>query len=123
MPILQLGTVAFSRKHPGQKLIHVLPGTLARKFQPQAVSFNLSPIAPDLHLQNRFVSRVSDMLREALHQRPDLAVMYLPTAAWTRAPEGSGLVGRHPCVPADDAGAHFRTGTGNLAHIQQVRVS
>ena len=72
-------------------------------------------------LQNQFIAQVSVALRDALGQRTDINAMYLPTAEWTRAPEGSGLRGRHPCALADSAGIHFRTGTANLAHIQQVR--
>jgi hypothetical protein len=71
--------------------------------------------------QNRVIVNISEAVREALRQRPAIRAMYLPTAEWTRAPEGSGVVGRHPCAPADESGVHFDTGTANLAHIQQVR--
>lgn len=71
--------------------------------------------------QNRVIVNISEAVREALRQRPAIRAMYLPTAEWTRAPEGSGVVGRHPCAPADESGVHFDTGTANLAHVQQVR--
>lgn len=71
--------------------------------------------------QNRVIVNISEAVREALRQRLAIRAMYLPTAEWTRAPEGSGVVGRHPCAPADESGVHFDTGTANLAHIQQVR--
>ncbi len=42
----------------------------------------------------------------------------LPTVVWTRAPEG--MLGRHPCVPADDGGTHFASQMTRMGHVQQV---
>ncbi len=46
---------------------------------------------------------------------------FLPTVEWTRGVDGE--LGRHPCAPADGGGVHFRTGTANMAHLQQVSLS
>ena len=66
---------------------------------------------------NDFVDIASRMLGAALWAQFGDGVGQLPTAVWTRNPDG---VGRHACAGSDHGGTHFVLEPVRLAYLQQV---